>query len=429
MHPTKQSIGIAAITCLLLQAVPCLAGTSEFSAGVSAYGAKDYKTALGHFENAIKLNPYDGNAIYYKAVVLSQLGRSDLAQVQYAILVKNFATTAAAKNAEAALAVLNPSYLRQLKPQSAAPSSVPAASSNRPQSSAGESEDSLRTADADVASLPKQSRIYFERDGKNLSIDASINGRPLKMLFDSGAENVALGKNHLAQLGIRPPETAPVGHAYGVGDSGAQPIWAMRVTIKVGDIERKNFPISVQEDMPTKPLLGQTFFKAFQYEVDNGAKTITFTKKEGNATASGEDANVIPFTREGNEIVVQVEVNGKPIQMYLDTGAEQIYFTAEQARSAGLEIPDDAQTGMTQGIAGKTAVKSFVVPRMKCGPIIKNDVTIVVAQPSSDSDSDSASGHTKNKKEGLRHPLLGQEFFGDFRITVDNQANLIRMRR
>jgi hypothetical protein len=79
---------------------------------------------------------------------------------------------------------------------------------------------------------------------------------------------------------------------------------------------------------------------------------------------------------------------------------------------------------MTQGISGKTAVKSFVVNRMKCGPIIKNDVTVTVAQPTSDSEIE-----TKGKKEGLRHPLLGQEFFGDFRITVDNQANLIRMRR
>jgi predicted aspartyl protease len=430
MHTLKQTISLALAACLILGG-PCRAGNSEFGAGVSAYGAKDYNGALNHFENAIKLNPYDCNAIYYKAVVLTQLGKGDQAQIQYAILIKNFSTTPAAKNAEAALAIINPRYLRQLKPQSATPAPASAASTVQPPSSAGESEQSMRNADTDVASLPKQSRIYFERDGKNLSIDASINGRPIKMLFDSGAENVALGKNHLAQLGIRPPETAPVGHAYGVGDSGAQQIWAMRVTLKVGDIERKNFPISVQEDMPTKPLLGQTFFKAFQVEVDNGAKTITFIKKEGNATASERDPNVIPFSREGNEIVVQVEVNGKTVPMYLDTGAEQIYFTAEQARSAGLEIPDDAQAGMTQGIAGKTAVKSFVVPRMKCGPIIKNDVMVVVAQPSAESDSDAAStsGHTKGRKEGLRHPLLGQEFFGDFRITVDSQANVIRMRR
>jgi predicted aspartyl protease len=419
------------LLCLIALSEKGMAATSEYDAGVSDFGKKDYKSALNHFDNALKINPRNANAIYYKAVTLCQLGRGQEGQMQYGTLIKYFPGSPPAKNAEAALAVLNPRYLQLLKPPaSPAPvSSSPSKDAAQAPGSIPETEDTMKTANDDIASLPKQSKIYFEKDGKNLQIDAFINGRPIKMLFDSGAENVALGKNHLAQLGLPPPQTAPIGHAFGVGDGGAQAIWGMRVTLKVGNIERKNFPITVQEDMPTKPLLGQTFFKAFEYEVDNGAKTITFVKKDLSAAAAqAADLNVIPFQREGNEIVVQVEVNGRSIPMYLDTGAEQIYFTADQARTCGLEIPDDAQTGMTQGIAGKQTVKSFVVPRMKCGPIIKNDVTIVVAQPSADSDSDGSSSHGK-KREGLRHPLLGQEFFGDFRITVDNDANVIRMRR
>ena len=40
---------------------------------------------------------------------------------------------------------------------------------------------------------------------------------------------------------------------------------AGRVTLKVGQVERKNFPLHVQEDPPSgqlgHPLLGQSFFK------------------------------------------------------------------------------------------------------------------------------------------------------------------------
>jgi len=400
---------------------------SEYATGVASFRAKDYKTALVHIERAIKANPRDQNAIYYKAIISSQLGMKTQAEAAYASLIKNFPGTQAASNAEAALAFLNPRYLQQLKPQSLP---FPRLQTELNQPGASVSQRAPLSPDDDPASLPKQANIYFQNEGKNLLIDASINGRPIQMFFDSGAENVAVGKNHLAELGIRLPQSKPVGMAYGIGGGGAQAVWELRVNLKVGSIERKNFPISVQEDMPTRPLLGQTFFNAFTYEVDNGAKTISFLKKENLQTASRPDPNAIPFTLEGKEIVINVEINGRNVPMYLDTGAEQIYFTAEQARQAGLEIPEDAQMGYSAGIAGKQSSRSFVVQRMKCGPIIKNDVTVTVAdtRPAPDAEN-GASSNGKTQQMSLRHPLLGQEFFGDFRISVDNQAGVIHMRR
>jgi len=401
------------VLCLIVSSTQCLASTSEFDLGVSDFGKKEYKTALSHFDNAIKANPRDCNAIYYKALVLTRLGMSQQAQMQYGVLVRSFPGTEAARNAEIALATLNPRYLQMLKPSNPGASDIV-----QPAGTINGTADSGHLSDLDFASLPKRSRIYFENEGKHMLIDATINGRPLKMLFDSSAENVTFEKNQLAQLGIRPPETATG------GDAAAPQISAMRVTLKVGEIERRNFPITVQDELLTRPLLGQTFLKAFQYEVDNAAKTITFTKKDSTAKASANDPNSIPFKREGNEVVVQVEVNGRTIPMFLDTGVEQIYFTADQARAVGLEIPDDAMSGTTATATGKRPVKYFNVQRIKCGPVIKNDVRVLVLQPTLDADID-----PKVKKQDFRHPLLGQEFFGDFRITVDNDANVIRMRR
>jgi predicted aspartyl protease len=400
---------------------------SEYAKGVSSFAAKDYKTALVHIERAIKANPRDQNAIYYKAIISSQLGMKTQAEAAYASLIRNFPGTQAASNAEAALAYLNPRYLHQLKPESLP---LPSTQTQLSPPNAIVNQRTPPIPDDDLASLPKQAKVYFQNEGKNLLIDASINGQPIQMFFDTGAETVAVGKNHLAQLGIKLPQSKPVGLAYGVGGGGAQAVWSLRVDLKVGNIERKNFPITVQEDMPTRPLLGQTFCQPFTCEVDNGAKSIRFTKKEDSETALHPDPNAIPFTFEGGEKIINVDVNGHTVPMIFDTGAEQNLFTADQARQAGLEIPEDAQMGYSAGIAGKQTSRSFVVQRMKCGPIIKNDVTVTVADtPPAPDSANSASSNGKTQQPGLRHPLLGQEFFGDIRYVVDNQACLIHMRR
>jgi hypothetical protein len=114
--------------------------------------------------------------------------------------------------------------------------------------------------------------------------------------------------------------------------------------------------------------------------------------------------------------------------MYLDTGAEGVVFFADQARQFGLTVPEDAHKGISAGIAGQTTFRSFTVSRMRCGPIIKNDVTVAVLDADSPQ-SGAQAGQGKTPGQSLGHPLLGQEFFGDTRLTVDNQAGVVRMRR
>jgi hypothetical protein len=109
----------------------------------------------------------------------------------------------------------------------------------------------------------------------------------------------------------------------------------------------KNFEIGVHEKMNDYPLLGQTFFQDFTYTIDNGAHSIHFVKKRkagGSAYADpSRDPNNVPFTRQGNEIVVNVSVNGRPTKMYFDTGATSCILSKEQVKQLGLTIHEDAE--------------------------------------------------------------------------------------
>lgn len=221
-------------------------------------------------------------------------------------------------------------------------------------------------------------------------------------MFDTGAEGTVFGKNQLAEMGIPAPVGPPVGESRGVGDGGSQKVWMVRMDIRIGGIERKNFPVAVQENMPGYPLLGQNFFQDFTYTIDNGAKSIHFVKKGakqagGSVYASAaKDPNSVPFTRYGREILVTVELNGHPMQMFFDTGASTVSLDRKQARAAGLTVPEDAEQTLHQGIAGNTTGKRFPVSSLRLGPILKRDFPIDVIE-SADMD----------------HPLLGQSFYGD----------------
>jgi clan AA aspartic protease (TIGR02281 family) len=273
---------------------------------------------------------------------------------------------------------------------------------------------------ADFASLPSESRIPFTKEGALLVVDASINNRAVKMIFDTGAESCTFGKNQLRELGIAEPQGKSTGFSVGVGSSGSIETWALPATLKVGGIERKNFDLQVQANMINKPLLGQTFYKDYEYTIEKtsgDSGTIHFVKKSaGSSTvrsaSSGRDPYAVPFQRSGRNLIVQVEVEGHLMTMFFDTGASAVAFSSEQLKKANIPIPEDAQTASTSGIGGETTSQVFTIKRMKMGPIEKTNCTVTCAAAMNSP-----------------YPLLGQSFFGDWQYTIDNANSVIRFVR
>lgn len=358
---------------------------AAFDDGVKLFGQRNYKAAAVKFEQAVKSNPGDSNASYYRALTYQCLGDRAKASTCYQQILQRFPYSTAAQYARQAL--------------------TPPERPSRAKSSRAGSESSF-------GADPEQTRIYYTKEGQWAMVDAQVNNRGTRMMFDTGAEGCLFSMDQLKQLGITPPKGPATGTSTGLGSNEPVKSWNLNIDLKIGQIIRKNFPVQVLETYTLPPLLGQSFFSEFEYTIDDSTSSILISKKGSGKEHSGPSTNNVPFTNEGKELVVEVDINGKKCAMYFDTGADSISFTESQAKSAGITIPEDAEEGTNTGSSGTTPSRSFSVRRMRMGPIEKSDVTISVIE-----------------KGTLNKPLLGQPFFAGWQFTVDNRNKVIRFLR
>lgn len=395
---------------LLLAAFLCFSlgqsavADAYYDQGVRLYNQHNFSGAAPYFEASMRSSPSDSNACYYAALTYQQMGDWPRAKQTYRQIVKRFPGSQAAGLAQSVLQKYDPNFAALAAPAASGASSSAAGVttfSSAPRQT---------QMSADYERLPRQSTVSFQRKLNSQIVEAKVNGRSIDVVFDTGASHCAFGKNHLQQLGIPPPSGPPDGYAYGVGSTERIPNWTVVVTLRVGEMELRNFPLSVQEDMPTDPLLGQTFFSLFDVTTDAASGTITFKKRglSGSPRFEPHDKNNVPFTRSGNNMVVQVKVNGHPCAMYFDTGADDVAFSPEHLQSLGLEIPGGAQVGESTGVGGATQSVHFTIDDMELGPIYKTHVDVSVVSQSH-----------------MKYPLLGQSFFKDHEFTIDAGHSVI----
>ncbi|MBS1995381.1 MAG: retroviral-like aspartic protease family protein [Cyanobacteria bacterium SZAS LIN-2] len=372
---------------------------------MNQFKAKQYGLAAESFRKAIATDRANSTLYYYYALSLHYNNNVPGAMAIYNQIMQYFPGTDAAARAQMAMGSFGQAPARR----SSAPSGSQSTMSSMP---SGEENPFAPSTDA----LPNEAKLYFRNEGPHLIVEARFNNRPIEAIFDTGAEGIVIGKNQLRQLGLSLPQGRPIGKSQGVGDGGPQDNWVMPMNVSVGSMERKNVAVMVQEDLPTMPLLGQTFYRGMAYSIDNSAKCISFVKQGARRGSIYDDpskaADAVPYTREGNEMVVNVSVNGRQIPMYFDTGAASVMLTAEHARSIGLTVPEDAPGYRGGGVAGNSYGKIVTVDSVKMGPIEKRNFEVHVDAVSS-----------------VPHPLLGQSFFGDCRYQIDEQHHVIHIRR
>jgi predicted aspartyl protease len=391
----KPGLIVAAASALLLGGEARLFAADYYSAAVTMMQRRDFKSALAYLGAAYRSDP----------------NNAEIARMMSTCYANLRDATNAKKWSDYYNSVVRAQSHAQ--PSSAA-SASPISAQNNPYTA-------IRGGNSsDLARLPDQCRVPFEKEQRVLFINAYINNRPIRMIFDTGAEIVAIGKNHLREMQLPAPEGKPIGMASGVGSTGGVAVWDMPMSVKVGTIDRQNFHVAVQETMPTPPLLGQSFFHDFEYTIDysNPEKDrgmILFTKKGSSyatAKGSGQSGYSVPFCQDGNNLVVNVDVNGHMYPMYFDTGASTCTFSEKQLKDLNIRIPEEAAYEQHVGIGGTTMGRGFTVPRMRLGPIEKINMPISVTQSSN-----------------MLHPLLGQSFYGDWQYTIDNDAHVIRFLR
>lgn len=244
--------------------LPAQAAPDAFALGVKQFAAKTYPAAAANFKKAIATNPKNDSARYYYALSLHYNKEIPAAIKAYAELIRMMPDSNGASYARAALAKLDAALLSSLPPsrmvqqqysQPFAGGGSGSQSSTIQQIVQSQSRQGSSRNNSDDK-LPDDCRVYYTLENNSFVLDVYINGRPMKMIFDTGAEICAFGKDNLVAAGIPVPTGKSTGTSHGIGDGGAQETWGMNVDLKVGTIERKNFHIKVQDSVHGHPLLG-----------------------------------------------------------------------------------------------------------------------------------------------------------------------------
>ena len=372
----------------------------------------------GKFQDAVKILrplPPSASNFYYQGYCYFQLKHKDEAKTLFKYVVENYPKSQEAQLANDFLKKIDPSYV-------AAPLAVasPAVDGKESGSKVAESKHSVpvKTMTAaeflamakahslpeDMSKLPDEARLFFvpdERSG-HMIVDATINGHPYKCMFDTGAPGLLFGKNHLRAMGLplpQGPATTRVSGWAGV----YLPAWEMNLKVKVGNVER-TLPAVVQEEFDMAPLIGYSFIEGYQYEIDQKAKCMMLRKEQKTNQALNSLYDV-PCQVVGTKPIVPLEVNGRKINVFIDTGAAMTIINGSEAVANRIEIPSDAPTFMAGGVGGASPYKGVNLD-LKLGPIVRKDFQVMIG------------GHAGS--------CVGQDFLQGWRFTVDEHKGLMR---
>lgn len=405
----KAALFAVAVVSLLSPA----AQADPFAEGVEFYQKRNFSRAAGCFETVLVRSPEQTNAMYYAGLTYQQMGNTPKALEFYNKLVTRYPNSQAGRLAQQALRALGGGAQRGGGGSSGA-GSYSSASSVRSYSGSS----SASSGGDDEAGLPPQARLNFKNeDGQHIVVAGQVNGRALDFVFDTGCDQTVIGMDDLVRCGLSKPSGPPSGKSIGIGNAVTDN-WRISVTLRVGGIERRNFPLLVSDRTGVPPLLGRNFYSPYQFTIDktggtiNLVKNVTATAQAGRHGGYVSGSSGVPFRKlKGGGILVTAEVNGRPIEMLFDTGAQGCLFSSHHMKQLGITIPDDAVDSVGRGVGGSTHTKNFPISRIRLGSVEKSNFVIGVTEIP------------------FGEPLLGQSFFGDCQYTIDDQASVIRIRR
>lgn len=373
--------------------------STSFSEGLAAFNQQNYSRAVQLFEHCQVTESPNAKLTLYCALANLNNKNKRRSEQLLRYLVKTFPDSREAKQAEQTLSLIE----GKNNGSSKASTKVGV---TRSSSTSADSDDEVDGAE--LASLPQTAKLRFRHgDNGHMLVDAYLNGHFVKAWFDTGASAFITSKS-LKAAGISPPAREPESYTRGWAGK-AVPMWRVPMKVTIGDLTR-NLMVGVQQSSPDDqetsilPLIGQDFIKGYRYSIDESGGWIYLTKNGGES----KDYNAaydVPCIKRGKDDYVALEVNGKKIAAFIDTGAAHTIMDAATYASLGLTIPADAPAyGMT-GVGGGFVCHEVELD-LRLGPIRRNGFKVMVG--------------------GTAGNGIGQDLMKGWRFTVDHDRNLLR---
>jgi predicted aspartyl protease len=260
----------------------------------------------------------------------------------------------------------------------------------------------------------------------------SINGgKPLRLIFDTGARGVLIRSKAAEKLGLEFLGDSLVG---GIGRSEPAKSWiGLAQSLRIGDLQMRNCPIEVSDGLPSTDadgVIGAAMFQRFLIRFNPGEKILELLPfAEARAFTPerpwhGHDRTLEPgmesFTKAhqiGHLLLVRAKVNRDTFGYFLlDTGAAFSSLSSELAGMSAL----NANAVPVAGLSGRAA-----------GAVRLSPVQFQIAQePIVDVEPIAIDLREMSRREGVEiSGLIGYPAVSQAILTINYRDGLIDIQR
>jgi predicted aspartyl protease len=249
-------------------------------------------------------------------------------------------------------------------------------------------------------------------DGKLALVDATVNGRSLRLLVDTGSYTTIITRSAAADMGLTLQRVSGL-QTFDVNGVDETDMANIR-EFKLGGITAHDFKLVVTakglDSDRFQGMLGANFLAQADLELDYAHKVMRFFKPVGCAGDQvvywGAAYSVLPIqpSNDPDALNVYLALNGQRVEAKLDTGASETIVTSQMAARVGASAGFDptVSTFASVGVGDET---------------IKNTRLQVIDLFAKDTETPTDS-HLARKLGELPDMLLGADFVSAHHIYI-----------
>ncbi len=267
-------------------------------------------------------------------------------------------------------------------------------------------------------------------------VDGALNGKPTGILLDTGAAYSMVLYSVATELGLA---LRPYGGVRMFGVGGETNVNAARIDeFRIGDTVRRDWLVVVGGEADTFKgigfILGEDFLGKVDIEFDLAHHAVRLFVPKDCAGAplaywatDGFGAVALDDSSSAhNQIMLTVQVNGRPVLAQLDSGAVTTIMTKVDAARLGVtpETPGVAPVGVGGGLGPRTMqLWNGPFASFSIGDETIRDTTIRFADLWRDATRTSTGGRTRQSVDVMPGMLLGADFLRSHRVLISNSQH------
>jgi predicted aspartyl protease len=259
----------------------------------------------------------------------------------------------------------------------------------------------------------------FTLDNGHVFLPVKIDGIESRVMLDSGAQINSINRAFIRKHDLEFSKGRPV---------NVKGVYGVEKRTAYNNVDVEIFGTTFELDSLVEinlghhsngMLLGAGFFNSFVVQLDYPKRKIRLVTRDSVDMA--EVANVPATTQKGSGMpIAQIEINGVPLWLRIDTGNAGTILVARRAASKAGLLEKVEGTSMSFG-ANSSGVNEFATSDLvKFGPFEISDVKVSFPAEGQTTNLESQYERTGSRIGGKRVVgLIGYDLLKDFLVTLD----------